>query len=273
MLAAVSNPAYTSGVGGGGNIPESFAFDDGTSMAAPHVSGAAALLKSLHPAWTPAELNSALSLTAVTALTDQCANVVAGVCTPGSAFSPFVRGSGRIDALAAEHGGLLLDESGMDYNAANPASGGDLTTLNLAGLGNEACAGTCNWTRTFTSAFASTTAHYTVAVSGQSAGVQVTVTPSSFDLGPGATQHLAISADVTGAALANWAYAQVDITSNGNGDDGQPIAAAHMPLAVLVQSAPPLPPPPPKSTGGGSFDWLVIGVLVLTLCRRCLGSA
>jgi minor extracellular serine protease Vpr len=41
-----------------------FAVFDGTSMATPHVSGAAALLLQLHPGWTPAQVKSALVSTA-----------------------------------------------------------------------------------------------------------------------------------------------------------------------------------------------------------------
>jgi subtilisin family serine protease len=41
----------------------SWRFFDGTSMAAPHVAGAAAVLKQRHPAWTVAQIKSALVLT------------------------------------------------------------------------------------------------------------------------------------------------------------------------------------------------------------------
>ena len=47
-----------------------FAVFDGTSMATPHVAGAAALLLQLHPGWTPAEVKSALVSTAGPAWAD-----------------------------------------------------------------------------------------------------------------------------------------------------------------------------------------------------------
>ncbi len=64
---------------GGGTLAAS-----GTSMAAPHVAGAAALLRALHPEWSPAEVKSALVTTA--------APVAAEVMAAGA---------GRIDAFRA----------------------------------------------------------------------------------------------------------------------------------------------------------------------------
>ncbi|MFK8051849.1 MAG: S8 family serine peptidase [Woeseiaceae bacterium] len=58
ILAAVT-PDVANGVSG-----QEFGYLTGTSMAAPHVAGAAALLKERHPNWTPAMLKSALMTSA-----------------------------------------------------------------------------------------------------------------------------------------------------------------------------------------------------------------
>src|SRR5690606_42068410 len=47
-----------------GEKPAGYTTVSGTSMATPHVAGAAALLKQQHPRWTPAELKGALPASA-----------------------------------------------------------------------------------------------------------------------------------------------------------------------------------------------------------------
>jgi len=46
-----------------GKKPSQFAIKSGTSMACPHVTGAAAFIKSIHHLWTPSMIKSALMTT------------------------------------------------------------------------------------------------------------------------------------------------------------------------------------------------------------------
>lgn len=87
---------------------ELFMAIQGTSMASPHVAGAAALLRQLRPTWTPAQIKSALMTTAKTDVRLEDGR------TPGS---PFDRGSGRIDLKRAANAGLLFDETAANYVA------------------------------------------------------------------------------------------------------------------------------------------------------------
>ena len=64
-LAGPGVNVLSSSHGGLGNTANQYKRMNGTSMAAPHISGAAALLKQAHPDWSPAKIKSALMLTAV----------------------------------------------------------------------------------------------------------------------------------------------------------------------------------------------------------------
>ncbi|HQF61051.1 MAG TPA: S8 family serine peptidase [Anaerolineaceae bacterium] len=180
----------------------------GTSMSSPHNAGSGALMKALHPDWSPAEIKSAIMLTSY----DDTVLAPDGVTPAG----PFNMGSGRIQLEMAGLTGLVMDETYANFLAADPAEGGDVRTLNIASLYNSACVVNCSWERTFTSV-AETTATYTATVDAP-AGLVVTVTPAEFTIAAGATQTVTITANVEALPLDAFAFA----TINFDTDDAHP---------------------------------------------------
>lgn len=182
-----------------GGDPAKYGFQQGTSMAAPHAAGAAALLKALNPGWSPSEIRSALAMTANPAnLLKENGSVEADL---------FDVGSGLLDLDAAGRIGLVMDESYANFVAANPAAGGDPKTLNLPALIDYICPGECSWTRTFTSVAADTLTYE--AQIDAPPGMTVIVDPPSFTIAPGESRTLTITADVEGMPLGNFAMADV----------------------------------------------------------------
>ncbi|KAL9313555.1 hypothetical protein ACSQ67_019007 [Phaseolus vulgaris] len=84
----------------------------GTSMACPHVSGAAALLKSAHPDWSPAAIRSAMMTTA-TVLDNTNGHMVDQATGNGS--TPYDFGAGHLNLAHAIDPGLLYDITNDDY--------------------------------------------------------------------------------------------------------------------------------------------------------------
>jgi subtilisin family serine protease len=105
-----------SAVPGGG-----FAENSGTSMAAPHVAGAAALLRQRHPNWTPAQVKSALVLTG------------APVRAEGEA-SPLREGGGRIDLPKADQPLLFTQPADVAFGLLRPRTT-SIRTLTLTDAG------------------------------------------------------------------------------------------------------------------------------------------
>lgn len=93
-----------------GGLPgELFQSIQGTSMSSPHNAGAAALVKAMHPNWTPGQVRSALMTTAL----------VDGVTKEDGTTSAdaFDMGSGRIDLTVAGNPGFTFDDTGASYLA------------------------------------------------------------------------------------------------------------------------------------------------------------
>jgi len=109
----------------GQGAPDGYVTASGTSMASPHVAGAAAVVRQAWPSWTPAEVKAALMTTADP------------VVTAGGALAPAtVQGAGRLDLGRAVDPGLLVTppsfalSRGPDPSA--PAAGpGDPVTLTI----------------------------------------------------------------------------------------------------------------------------------------------
>ncbi|KAF5954876.1 hypothetical protein HYC85_007732 [Camellia sinensis] len=100
-------------------IGEGFAMVSGTSMAAPHIAGIAALLKQKHPHWSPAAIKSALMTT--TTILDRAERPIQAQQYSRSetmtlvTATPFDYGSGHVNPRAALNPGLIFDAGYEDY--------------------------------------------------------------------------------------------------------------------------------------------------------------
>ncbi|KAM7253973.1 hypothetical protein ACFE04_031655 [Oxalis oulophora] len=105
-ILASWSPA-SSGVLQNSVTPGNFKLESGTSMACPHVSGIVALLKAIHPTWSPAAIKSALVTTAST--TDDHHQHIVAEGAPYKQADPFDYGGGHVDPNNAMDPGLIYD--------------------------------------------------------------------------------------------------------------------------------------------------------------------
>jgi len=111
--------------------PDGWGTLSGTSMAAPHVSGAVALLLQRHPDWSPAQVKAALTVTA------------RPVGPPSSRVDPTRAGAGLVDVAAADNPLVLSAPTAVSFGLVRPgASEHREVRLDDAGGGSGAWAAT-----------------------------------------------------------------------------------------------------------------------------------
>jgi subtilisin family serine protease len=225
----------------------------GTSMATPHVAGIAALLKQLHPTWSPMMIKSALMTTG--------SDVLDGPNTDPTVI--FGQGAGHIKPNSAADPGLVYNNSFNDWLAFlcgtsdRPGVGDSTCTalqnagfslnpsdLNVASLAIGDLAGTETLTRKVTNV-TNTAATYNSSVSGMG-GVTAVVTPSSLTLAPGETKSFTVAFTRTTAALNAYTVdssGQLTWTQTAGGSHIVRIPIVTRPVAIAA---------PPEVTGTSS---------------------
>lgn len=220
------------------NLGQGFMSIAGTSMSSPHIAGVFALIKQVHPDWTPAMARSAIMTTAHQDVVDNDRVTPAG---------PFDMGAGHVDpGLPSEAGsmfrpGLVYNAGFNDYLgflcseapeifldpiatcAALEAAGfsTDPSDLNYPSIGVAELAGSQTVTRTVGNVGRPAT--YTVSVE-EPPGIDVTVEPSSFTLDRGERQTYEVTLTNDGTAvIGEWTFGSLTWTS-GDTEVRSPIA-------------------------------------------------
>jgi hypothetical protein len=140
-------------------LNEGYEYHSGTSMAAPHVTGVCALLKSIHPDWIPDQIKSALMTTAV----DIDEEVM-------------VQGSGRIDALGAAKINTTAKPAHLSF-------GLDDISQSIWNIDQTVVI----------SNHSNSVREYNISIDPLMAGISLTATPSVFSLSPDDSQNIVFS--------------------------------------------------------------------------------
>jgi subtilisin family serine protease len=192
----------------------------GTSMSSPHVAGLGALLKDLHPDWSPMMIKSALMTSGSDILDGPNTNPLvifrqgAGHVRPNNAANPgLVYNSGFNDWLAF----LCGTTTGVGAATCSALVGAGYSTdpsnLNVASIAIGDLPGTQTVTRKVTNV-SGAAVNFTASVSGLT-GINAVVTPSSFSINPGETKSYTVTFTRTTAGLN--AYVGGQLTWSGGG--------------------------------------------------------
>lgn len=188
----------------------------GTSMSSPHLAGAAALLRQLHPTWSPAAIKSSLMTTATGMK----------LATGAANTNTFAYGAGHMNPNGAASPGLVYDIAPTEYGRmlcglglTPPAGLGSCASLgsilvrdlNLASItmGNVPGNATQTVKRKVTNV-GSATATYNATAS--LTGWNVAVSPASLTLAPGASAEFTVTASRTASPIGTYRFGSLTWT-------------------------------------------------------------
>lgn len=176
----------------------------GTSMASPHVAGAAALMKQKHPTWSAVEIKTALMSTS------------------------------KMDGLHKED--LVTDADAFDVGAGRldaPAALDAALTFTKGSFADPSCLTNCDFTNMVTNMTDAET-KWTAHVVTDMDGAEIEVTPSEFVLkahgSEGDAAEFSLNIDPTFNTVKGWNFGHVVFTSEA----GQ---VAHLPFAIFDNEA------------------------------------
>lgn len=170
--------------------PPCFAFFQGTSMATPHVAGAAALLKQLHPNWSPEQIKSAL--------VNSAKRPVGSSSTNTPLTNPMSRGGGRIDLAAASQITATIATPrtpSLSFGQLSTGSTGNLPVQVQSVVGS-----TVSYTVTVSTVFTSSTAP------------SVTIDTSSLTLGSGGSGTVGVTVTTSGDTAPGDYFGDITLT-------------------------------------------------------------
>jgi subtilisin family serine protease len=196
-VAAPGSSIYSSGLcSGWPNSVLGFCSASGTSMATPHIAGSAALIKALHPTWSPAQIKSALMSSSTEKVWLNSLQT-----TPAT---PLDRGAGRVDLTKAADVQLAFDPASISGGDMQAGQSKDFT-LSAGNLSGAA-------------------ASWAVTTTGQT-GVFTVTTGPTLQVAANGTTQLGVKIEFSPDAAPGDYFGAVYLTKSGSPDLHIPVWA------------------------------------------------
>jgi minor extracellular serine protease Vpr len=213
--------------------PSGYAEAGGTSMAAPHVAGAGALIRQKHPSWTTREVKAALMNTA-RPLVDPA----------GRPYSIMAQGAGLLDIPAAITTPALILEPSHSFQVVR--TGGAKRTVKQTFVISDKSGSRSSWSLSWADGGTNLPA----------SGWSVSIAKPDVNVPAGGTASFTLSLTIDGSVLPEGDYEGRVVATNGTKRLTVPIFARHNREPVETKTAPVLADPGgTNTTGTYTLSW------------------